>query len=72
MQFVFEKESKRNGNDCLIEEGFYIMEIFDNYLAYHLTHYSGWFGSKHDCNSEYCSTEKEARKFLKKWGCEDA
>lgn len=71
MNLIFKEENTRPGNDCLIEEGFYILEVFEYYLALHVTHYSGWMGDEYNKESEICKTESSARKQLKKWGLDD-
>ena len=71
MEIIFNKESKRYGNDCVIDECYCVLEMFDKYLALHITHYSGWMGDEYDRKDKLCDTEEKAMKYLKKWGCED-
>ena len=70
MKIIFEKENNRHGNDCLIEECYSIIEVFDKYLALHITHYSGWFGTDNGTDSAWCDSYNEAMKKLKKFGLE--
>ena len=71
MNIVFEKEKKSYGNECIIEECYLILELFDRYFALHVTNYSGWFGTDNNEDSKWCDTEHEAMKKLKDWGLED-
>ena len=72
MKIVFEKETSREGNDCMIYESFSILEMFDGdvYLAQRVTYYSGWFGTDYDKRSEFFDSESKAKKFLKECGLE--
>ena len=71
MTVVFEKETKRDGNDCLIEECYTVLEMFDKYLALHVTHFSGWMGDDYSREQEFCNSKQKAMSYLKKWGLED-
>lgn len=72
MEIIFEKEFKRPGNDCIIEEAFSIIEVFDRYMALHITHYSGWFGSEYEKQSEFFDFRDTAMNKLNEWGLEYA
>ena len=72
MNIVFEREFSRPGNDCMIEEMFGIVEMFNKYLAIHVTHYSGWMGDDYDKRSEFFDSESKAKKFLKECGLDYA
>lgn len=72
MKIVFEKELSRHGNDCIIEEAFSIIEVFDRYVALHITHYSGWFGSDYEKQSEFFDYRDQAMDKLMEWGLEYA
>ena len=70
MKIIFEKETSREGNDCMIYESYSILEMFDGdiYLAQQVTYYSGWFGTDYDKRSEFFDSESKAKKFLKECG----
>ena len=71
MEIVFEKETSRPGNDCLIEECYTVLEMFDRYLALHVAHFSGWMGDDYSREQEFCNSKQKAMSCLKKWGLED-
>lgn len=72
MNIIFEKEFSRHGNDCIIEEAFSIIEVFDRYMALHITHYSGWFGTEYEKQSEFFDFRDSALRKLEEWGLEYA
>ena len=72
MNIIFEKEFSRQGNDCIIEELFSIIEVFDKYMALHITHYSGWFGTDDDKKIEFFDFRDTAMDKLNEWGLEYA
>ena len=73
MKIIFEKETSREGNDCMIYESFSILEMFygDVYLAQKVAYYSGWFGTDYDRRSEFFDSESKAMNYLKKCGLKD-
>ena len=71
MNIIFEKEFSKQGNDCIIEETFSIIEVFDRYMALHITHYSGWFGTD-DKEIEFFDFRDTAMDKLNEWGLEYA
>lgn len=71
MKIVFEKEFSRYGNDCIIEEAFSIIEIFGKYMALHITHYSGWFGTDDEKETAFCDFRDTAMDKLIEWGLKD-
>ena len=72
MNIIFEKEFSRQGNDCIIEELFSIIEVFDKYMALHITHYSGWFGTDDDKEIGFFDSRDTAMDKLNEWGLDYA
>ena len=65
MEIIFEKEFKRSGNDCIIE-------VFERFMALHITYWSGWFGSDYEKQSEFFDYRDQAMDKLNEWGLEYA
>ena len=72
MEIIFQKEFKRSGNDCIIEEAFSIIEVFERFMALHIIYWSGWFGSDYEKQSEFFDYRDQAMDKLNEWGLEYA
>lgn len=63
MILVFEKESKHEGNDCMIYDYAFVVEVEEGFVANRFTIYKGWFGTSSRNNSCIFSNFEDAVNF---------
>ena len=65
MRIVFEQESKHEGNDCMIYDYAFVVEVSEGYIANKATIYKGWFGTNTSNQSFVFDNLDEAIEFVR-------